>query len=125
MNVKDNLKEIDRELCFKEFDNFKILHDKEINRLQLMNCYSKAKIYSLVWNIRNYAKKLNKFDSLPVFCQVSYAEGSDKKWVYVSAKDWLKKQIGLMEVTFGNVWIVVKNTIMNTLKVYLRRTNAN
>lgn len=33
MNVKDNLKEIDRELCFKEFDNFKILHDKEINRL--------------------------------------------------------------------------------------------
>ena len=33
MNVKDNLKEIDRELCFNEFDNFKILHDKEINRL--------------------------------------------------------------------------------------------
>ena len=30
MNVKNNLKEINRELCFKEFDNFKILHDKEI-----------------------------------------------------------------------------------------------
>ncbi|MCB2292636.1 hypothetical protein LGK95_03675 [Clostridium algoriphilum] len=34
MNVKSNLKEIDRELCFKEFDNFKMLHDKEILRLQ-------------------------------------------------------------------------------------------
>lgn len=34
MNVKDNLKEIDRELCFNEFSNFKILHDKEINRIR-------------------------------------------------------------------------------------------
>lgn len=34
MNVKDNLKEIDRELCFKTFDNFKILHDKEIGRIK-------------------------------------------------------------------------------------------
>lgn len=33
-NVKDNLKEIDKELCFKEFDNFKMLHDKEIIRIQ-------------------------------------------------------------------------------------------
>lgn len=33
MNVNGDLKEINRELCFKEFDNFKILHDKEINRL--------------------------------------------------------------------------------------------
>ncbi|MCB2314343.1 transposase, partial [Clostridium tagluense] len=30
MNIKDNLEEIDRDLCFKEFDNFKVLHDKEI-----------------------------------------------------------------------------------------------
>ncbi len=34
MNVKDNLKEIDRELCIKTYDNFKILHDKEIDRLK-------------------------------------------------------------------------------------------
>ena len=34
MNVKDNLKEIDRDLCFKTFDNFKILHDKEIERIK-------------------------------------------------------------------------------------------
>ena len=37
MNVKNNLKEIDRELCFKEFDNFKQLHDKEISRLLSSN----------------------------------------------------------------------------------------
>ena len=37
MNVKDNLKEIDRGLCFKEFDNFKQLHDKEISRLLSSN----------------------------------------------------------------------------------------
>lgn len=42
----------------------KKLINKEINRLQLMNCY---------------AKKLNKFDSLPLFCKVSYAEGSVEK----------------------------------------------
>lgn len=34
MNVKGNLKEIDRELCFSKFDNFKKLHDKEINRIR-------------------------------------------------------------------------------------------
>jgi hypothetical protein len=39
MNVKDNLKEINRNLCFKTFDNFKELHDKEINRL--LNCDGK------------------------------------------------------------------------------------
>ena len=33
MNVKDDLKEIDREKCYKKFDNFKILHDEEIIRL--------------------------------------------------------------------------------------------
>ena len=37
MNVKDNLKEIDRNLCFKTFDNFKILHDKEIERIKNNN----------------------------------------------------------------------------------------
>jgi len=34
MNVKDNLKEIDRDKCFETFDNFKLLHDKEIIRIQ-------------------------------------------------------------------------------------------
>lgn len=37
MNVKDNLKEIDRDLCFKTFDNFKVLHDKEIERIKHSN----------------------------------------------------------------------------------------
>ena len=37
MNVKDNLKEIDRDLCFKTFDNFKILHDREIERIKNSN----------------------------------------------------------------------------------------
>lgn len=64
----------------KEMDlKGKKLINKEINRLQLMNIYYKNPIRSLVWNIRNYAKKLNKFDSLPLFCQVSYENGSDKK----------------------------------------------
>ena len=34
MNVKSNLKEIDREECNKTFDNFKKLHDKEIKRIK-------------------------------------------------------------------------------------------
>ncbi|MCB2308444.1 transposase [Clostridium estertheticum] len=34
MNVKDNLEEIDKELCFKQFDNFRKLHDKEILKIQ-------------------------------------------------------------------------------------------
>ncbi|MCB2333785.1 transposase, partial [Clostridium tagluense] len=33
MNVKENLEEIDIEKCFSEYGNFKMLHDKEINRL--------------------------------------------------------------------------------------------
>jgi len=33
MNVNKNLSIINRDLCFSEFDNFKLLHDKEINRL--------------------------------------------------------------------------------------------
>lgn len=34
MNVKDNLKEIDREKCFTTWEKFKQLHDKEIERLR-------------------------------------------------------------------------------------------
>ena len=34
MNVKVNLKEIDKEKCKNTFDNFKILHDVEINHIQ-------------------------------------------------------------------------------------------
>ena len=37
MNVKENLKEIDKDLCFREFDNFKMLHDKEIIRILSSN----------------------------------------------------------------------------------------
>lgn len=33
-NVKDNLKEIDRDLCFERFENFKKFHDKEILRIK-------------------------------------------------------------------------------------------
>lgn len=33
-NVKDSLKEIDRDLCFERFENFKELHDKEILRIK-------------------------------------------------------------------------------------------
>lgn len=34
MNVKDNLKEIDRDLCIEGFDRFKELHDIEIERIR-------------------------------------------------------------------------------------------
>lgn len=34
MNVDRDLETINRELCIKTYDNFKMLHDKEINRLQ-------------------------------------------------------------------------------------------
>ena len=37
MNVKDNLEEIDRDLCNETYGNFKQLHDKEINRLLSSN----------------------------------------------------------------------------------------
>ena len=33
MNVNKNLNTLNRDLCFSKFDNFKILHDKEISRL--------------------------------------------------------------------------------------------
>lgn len=44
MNIKDSLKEIDRDLCFKTFDSFKILHDKEIDRIK---CSSNKLISSM------------------------------------------------------------------------------
>lgn len=34
MNVKQNISEIDRNLCFETFDNFKTQHDKEIARIK-------------------------------------------------------------------------------------------
>ena len=34
MNVNDDLKTINRDLCFSEFNNFKLLHDIEIERLR-------------------------------------------------------------------------------------------
>jgi len=34
MNVNDDLKSIDREKCIDKFQNFKLLHDKEIERLK-------------------------------------------------------------------------------------------
>lgn len=34
MNINDDLKSINRDKCFATYDNFKILHDKEINRLK-------------------------------------------------------------------------------------------
>ena len=39
MNVKDNLKEINRDLCIEGFDRFKELHDIEIERIK--SCESK------------------------------------------------------------------------------------
>ena len=44
MNVKNDLETIDRELCNTTYDNFKILHDKEINSLKEM----KANGYKLI-----------------------------------------------------------------------------
>jgi hypothetical protein len=34
MNVNDNLDKVDRSKCINTFDNFKILHDKEVDRLK-------------------------------------------------------------------------------------------
>ena len=50
----------------------KKLINKEINRLQLMNCYAKSKKESLVYNCRNYAKKLNKLELMPIFVQTAF-----------------------------------------------------
>lgn len=37
MNIKDNLKEINRDLCIEAFDNFKEFHNKEIERIRNSN----------------------------------------------------------------------------------------
>ena len=37
MNIKDNLKEINRDLCIETFDNFKELHNKEVERIRNSN----------------------------------------------------------------------------------------
>ena len=42
MCTKDNLKETDKNLCNEEFDNFKKLHDMEIERI----IYSNNKLIS-------------------------------------------------------------------------------
>ena len=34
MNVNDDLESINRDKCIETYDNFKILHDKEIQRLK-------------------------------------------------------------------------------------------
>ena len=34
MNVNEDLESINKELCFETFENFKKLHDIEINRLK-------------------------------------------------------------------------------------------
>jgi len=47
MNVKENLKEIDREKCFETYDKFKTLHDKEIERLKLLKLNGNKLISSM------------------------------------------------------------------------------
>ena len=34
MNVNDDLETINKQLCNDTYDNFKILHDEEVNRLK-------------------------------------------------------------------------------------------
>lgn len=36
MNVSNNLEEIDRKLCYETYDNFKKLHDNEVDRLKTL-----------------------------------------------------------------------------------------
>ena len=43
MNVNDDLETINRDLCFSEFDNFKVLHDIEIERLRSLKLSSGLK----------------------------------------------------------------------------------
>jgi len=47
MNVKENLSEIDREMCFKTYEKFKELHDKELNRLLELKKNGEKLIYSM------------------------------------------------------------------------------
>ena len=42
MNIKDNLREINRDLCIETFDNFRKLHDKEIERIENSNNNNKS-----------------------------------------------------------------------------------
>ena len=44
MNVNDDLETINKQLCNDTYDNFKILHDEEINRLKKL----KANGYKLI-----------------------------------------------------------------------------
>ena len=44
MNVNDDLETINKQLCNDTYDNFKILHDEEINRLKQL----KANGYKLI-----------------------------------------------------------------------------
>ena len=44
MNVNDDLETINKQLCNDTYDNFKILHDKEVNRLKQL----KANGYKLI-----------------------------------------------------------------------------
>ncbi|OLS02215.1 hypothetical protein [Tissierella creatinophila] len=46
-NVDDTLENIDRELCFKRYDNFKTLHDKEIEKLKELKKDGKRLISSM------------------------------------------------------------------------------
>lgn len=47
MNVNDDLESINREECIRTYDNFKILHDKEIDRLKEMKSNGKKLISSM------------------------------------------------------------------------------
>ena len=44
MNVDDDLETINKQLCNDTYDNFKILHDEEVNRLKQL----KANGYKLI-----------------------------------------------------------------------------
>jgi len=47
MNVTENLEEIDRSICIKTYDNFKILHDREMERLKEIKIQSIKLISSM------------------------------------------------------------------------------
>lgn len=47
MNVNDDLESIKRELCFKTYDNFKKMHDKEVKRLKELKAQGNKLILSM------------------------------------------------------------------------------
>ena len=47
MNVNEDLESINRDKCFKNYDNFKALHDKEIQRLKELKSNGKKIISSM------------------------------------------------------------------------------